>query len=117
MEPEGQGDQNAKNVLEHAQTAVYRDYGTPANVRLIQVMGALPTRNFSAGSFENGKNIYGTVMREGDDVEIVEPNLVPELIKPVNTYAVEDGAKGDRSIGITPGVVHVGARRVDGGAV
>jgi len=27
-------------------------------------VGALPTRNFSAGSFENGKNLYGPVMRE-----------------------------------------------------
>ncbi len=47
-----------------------------------------------------------------DDVEIVETNLVPELIKPANVYPAEDGAKGDRSIGITPGVVNIGARRV-----
>ena len=27
-------------------------------------VGALPTRNFSAGSFEGGKTLYGPVMRE-----------------------------------------------------
>ncbi len=42
-----------------------------------------------------------------DDVDIVEPNLVPELIEPVARY---DAAT--TSIGITPGVVNVGARRV-----
>jgi subtilisin family serine protease len=47
-----------------------------------------------------------------DDVEIVEVNLVPQLIQPASIYPATDGAKGDRSIGITPGVVNIGARRV-----
>jgi aldehyde:ferredoxin oxidoreductase len=39
-------------------------YGTTIVTSWCDEVGALPTRNFSAGSFENGKNIYGTTMRE-----------------------------------------------------
>ncbi len=39
-------------------------YGTTIVVSWCDEVGALPTRNFSAGSFENGKNLYGPVMRE-----------------------------------------------------
>ncbi|CAG1008805.1 aldehyde:ferredoxin oxidoreductase [Anaerolineales bacterium] len=39
-------------------------YGTTIVTSWCDEVGALPTRNFSAGSFENGKNIYGQVMRE-----------------------------------------------------
>jgi aldehyde:ferredoxin oxidoreductase len=39
-------------------------YGTTIVTSWCDEVGALPTRNFSAGSFENGKNLYGTVMRE-----------------------------------------------------
>ncbi len=39
-------------------------YGTTIVVSWCDEVGALPTRNFSAGSFEGGKNIYGPVMRE-----------------------------------------------------
>jgi aldehyde:ferredoxin oxidoreductase len=39
-------------------------YGTTIVVSWCDEVGALPTRNFSAGSFEDGKNLYGPVMRE-----------------------------------------------------
>jgi len=39
-------------------------YGTTIVVSWCDEVGALPTRNFSAGSFEDGKNLYGSVMRE-----------------------------------------------------
>jgi aldehyde:ferredoxin oxidoreductase len=39
-------------------------YGTTIVVSWCDEVGALPTRNFSAGSFEGGKNIYGPVMRD-----------------------------------------------------
>lgn len=39
-------------------------YGTTIVVSWCDEVGALPTRNFSAGSFEGGKNLYGPVMRE-----------------------------------------------------
>jgi len=39
-------------------------YGTTIVTSWCDEVGALPTRNFSAGSFEDGKNLYGSVMRE-----------------------------------------------------
>ena len=39
-------------------------YGTTIVTSWCDEVGALPTRNFSAGSFEGGKNLYGPVMRE-----------------------------------------------------
>ena len=46
-----------------------------------------------------------------DDVMRVEPDLVPELIEPVESRAAMD-PPADRGIGITPGLVAIGARRV-----
>ena len=39
-------------------------YGTTIVTSWCDEVGALPTRNFSAGSFEGGKGIYGQTMRE-----------------------------------------------------
>jgi aldehyde:ferredoxin oxidoreductase len=39
-------------------------YGTTIVVSWCDNVGALPTRNFSAGSFEGGKTLYGPVMRQ-----------------------------------------------------
>lgn len=39
-------------------------YGTTIVTSWCDEVGAFPTRNFSAGSFENGKTLYGPVMRE-----------------------------------------------------
>lgn len=42
----------------------WQTYGTTIVVSWCDEVGALPTRNFSAGSFEGGRNLYGPVMRE-----------------------------------------------------
>lgn len=42
----------------------WQRYGTTIVVSWCDEVGALPTRNFSAGSFEGGKTLYGPVMRE-----------------------------------------------------
>ncbi len=42
----------------------WQKYGTTIVVSWCDEVGALPTRNFSAGSFEGGKTLYGPVMRE-----------------------------------------------------
>jgi aldehyde:ferredoxin oxidoreductase len=39
-------------------------YGTTIVTSWCDEVGAMPTRNFSAGSFEGGKTLYGPVMRE-----------------------------------------------------
>lgn len=53
-----------KALMDAPQTAVYRDYGTAAMARMAQGFGGLPTRNFSAGQFENVETISGEYMRE-----------------------------------------------------
>ena len=42
----------------------WQTYGTTVVVSWCDEVGALPTRNFSAGTFEDGKTLYGSVMRE-----------------------------------------------------
>ena len=42
----------------------WKDYGTTIVVSWCDEVGALPTRNFSAGSFEGGKTLYGPHMRK-----------------------------------------------------
>jgi aldehyde:ferredoxin oxidoreductase len=53
-----------KALMEHPQTAVYRDYGTAAMARMSNGFGGIPTRNFSVGQFENVETISGETMRE-----------------------------------------------------
>jgi len=53
-----------KAVLEHPQTKTYTDYGTAAMTDMTNHFGALPTRNFSAGSFEGAEKISGDALRE-----------------------------------------------------
>jgi aldehyde:ferredoxin oxidoreductase len=85
-----------KNVLEHSQTAVYRDYGTPANVRVNNILGALPTRNFSNGQFEGFEAISGEYMRDvllkrGGDCDPSHACMAGCVIRSSNTYGGEDG--------------------------
>ncbi|HPH96829.1 MAG TPA: aldehyde ferredoxin oxidoreductase family protein [Anaerolineaceae bacterium] len=42
----------------------WQTYGTTIVTSWCDEVGALPTRNFSAGSFEKGASLYGPVMRE-----------------------------------------------------
>ncbi|MFH2102326.1 MAG: aldehyde ferredoxin oxidoreductase C-terminal domain-containing protein [Chloroflexota bacterium] len=51
-------------VLNHPQTHVYRDYGTAAMAAMCDGLGALPTRNFSTGTFEHVESIGGDALRE-----------------------------------------------------
>jgi len=51
-------------LLAHPQTKVYKEYGTSANVRMVNSFGALPTRNFSSGIFEGVEKISGEEMRK-----------------------------------------------------
>jgi len=53
-----------KAVMEHPQSITYRDYGTAAMAHMCDGFGALPTRNFSDGHFENVDDISGETMRE-----------------------------------------------------
>lgn len=53
-----------KALMDAPQTTVYRDYGTAAMSRMSNSFGGIPTRNFSAGEFENVETISGEYMRD-----------------------------------------------------
>jgi aldehyde:ferredoxin oxidoreductase len=53
-----------KSVMEHPQSQTYRDYGTPAMAQMTQSFAALPTHNFSRGTFEHVEKIGGETLRE-----------------------------------------------------
>jgi aldehyde:ferredoxin oxidoreductase len=53
-----------KVLLDHPQTTVYHDYGTAAMVKMCDGFGAIPTKNFSAGSYDGSEKISGEAMRQ-----------------------------------------------------
>jgi aldehyde:ferredoxin oxidoreductase len=53
-----------KSVMEHPQSLTYRDYGTPAMAQMTQNFAALPTHNFSKGTFAHVEKIGGETLRE-----------------------------------------------------
>jgi aldehyde:ferredoxin oxidoreductase len=53
-----------KSLMEHPQSQTYRDYGTPAMAQMTQHFSALPTHNFSKGTFEQVDKISGETLRE-----------------------------------------------------
>ena len=85
-----------KALLEHPQTAVYRDYGTAAVGRMALGFGALPTRNFSEGQFEGFETVSGEHMRDvilerGGDGEPTHACMPGCSIRCSNNYADSDG--------------------------
>jgi aldehyde:ferredoxin oxidoreductase len=54
----------AKHVAASDRIKVLRDYGTASTVMLTQSLGGLPTRNFSAGRFEDADAISGEALRD-----------------------------------------------------
>ena len=53
-----------KALMDHPQTATYRDYGTAAMANMSNGFGGIPTRNFSVGQFEAVETISGEYMRD-----------------------------------------------------
>ena len=51
-------------LLEHPQTTAYAEYGTAAMTMMCDSIGALPTRNFSSGTFEGAQAISGEALRD-----------------------------------------------------
>jgi len=85
-----------KALMEHPQTAVYRDYGTAAMGRMCHSFGALPTRNFSVGQFEDVETISGEYMRDvilerGGDGEPTHACMPGCTIRCSNNYADTSG--------------------------
>ncbi len=83
-------------VMAHPQSIGYRDFGTAGMTRMCNTFGALPTRNFSQGSFEEMETITGETLRQtillragkGDPSHACMAGCT---IRCSNIYAGEDG--------------------------
>jgi aldehyde:ferredoxin oxidoreductase len=83
-------------LMDHPQTAVYRDYGTAAMARMCESFGGLPTRNFSVGQFEGVETISGEYMRDvilqrGGDGKPTHACMPGCTIRCSNNYADANG--------------------------
>ncbi len=85
-----------KSVMEHPQSASYRDYGTAAMSQLTQRFAGLPTRNFSSGTFEQVDKISGEALRDfmlerGKPSDPSHACMAGCTIKCSNVFGGEDG--------------------------
>lgn len=85
-----------KAVIEHPQSATYRDYGTAAMAQMTQHFAALPTHNFSRGTFEHVENISGEALRDyiltrGKPSDPSHACMAGCTIKCSNVFGGEDG--------------------------
>jgi aldehyde:ferredoxin oxidoreductase len=87
-----------KSLLDHPQTQTYIDYGTAAMTLFCDNFGALPTRNFSAGSFEGAEKISGETMRSnllerGGECDTSHACMAGCTIKSSNVYGDKNGER------------------------
>jgi aldehyde:ferredoxin oxidoreductase len=85
-----------KAVMDHPQSITYRDYGTAAMAQMTQNFAALPTRNFSKGTFEHVEDISGETLREftltrGKPSDPSHACMAGCTIKCSNVFGGEDG--------------------------
>ena len=85
-----------KAVLEHPQSATYRDYGTAAMAHMSDGFGGLPTRNFSSGHFEHvedisGENLRDFILTRGKPSDPSHACMAGCTIKCSNIFGGEDG--------------------------
>jgi len=85
-----------KAVMEHPQSITYRDYGTAAIAPMCQTFAALPSRNFSRGTFEKMESISGDALREftltrGKPSDPSHACMAGCTIKCSNVFGGEDG--------------------------
>ena len=85
-----------KALLGHPQTHTYADYGTAAMTSMCNAYGALPTRNFSAGQFENADRLSGEYMRNlllerGGESETTHACMSGCVIRCSNVFGGPDG--------------------------
>jgi len=85
-------------LLKHPQTTVYADYGTASMTMMCDGFGALPTRNFSSGTFEDAQAISGDELRDlllerGGESQTTHACMVGCTIRCSNCFADASGKK------------------------
>jgi aldehyde:ferredoxin oxidoreductase len=86
-------------LMAHPQTRTYAELGTAAMPHLVDHLGGLPTRSFSAGHFEAVESISGERMREvilarGGEGETTHACMAGCAIRCSNTFADLQGKAG-----------------------
>jgi len=86
----------SKELMAHPQTHTYADFGTAAMTSMCNAYGALPTRNFSMGQFENAEKISGEHMRQllqarGGQSETTHACMAGCTIRCSNIFGGTDG--------------------------
>ncbi len=85
-----------KFVTPNERVAVLREYGTASTVMLTQTLGALPTRNFSAGRLDNaeaisGETLHDLILARGGDGTPTEACMDGCVIQCSNIFADAQG--------------------------
>ena len=85
-----------KVVMDHPQSVTYRDYGTAAMAQMTNRFAALPTHNFSRGTFDNVEAISGETLREftltrGKPSDPAHACMAGCTIKCSNVFGGDDG--------------------------
>lgn len=82
-------------LKEHPQTSeVYTYYGTAAMVKMCNSLGGMPTRNFSAGQYEDAESISGETIHDlnlSRGGEVAHACMPGCIIRCSNIYAGPDG--------------------------
>ena len=82
-------------LKEHPQTSqIYTYYGTAAMVKMCNTFGGMPTRNFSAGSFEDWEMISGETIHDVNEArggEVAHACMPGCIIRCSNVHAGPDG--------------------------
>lgn len=88
-----------KALMGHPQTEVYHDYGTAAMTMMCDTFGALPTRNFTSGTFEgaeklSGEHLRDTLLKRGGDCDPSHPCMAGCTIQSSNIFVtLDEGTK------------------------
>ena len=85
-----------KSLMDHPQTQTYRDYGTASMTNMTNHFGCLPTRGFSAGTFESAEKISGEQLRDtlldrGGESKTSHACMPGCTIQCSNVFGGEDG--------------------------
>ncbi|MBZ4688609.1 MAG: Aldehyde ferredoxin oxidoreductase [Clostridiales bacterium] len=88
-----------KILQEHPQTSeVYTEYSTAAALAVVNALGALPTRNFKQGSFEQADNINGDTLHDlildrGGAGQVSHACMPGCIIRCSNVFPAKDGSE------------------------
>ena len=83
-------------LVNHSQTTSYADYGTAAMANMCNGFGALPTRNFSEGTFEHvekigGEQLRNTLLERGGVANTTHACMAGCVIRCSNVFSDQSG--------------------------